>query len=593
MDKIKYLLPLFFALSVLAEVQHRRGEDEPRQPSKDRVYLIHSDVLYFDESVHRTAQFLVGNVKFLHDGVYMYCDSALFYESTNSFDAFGHVRMEQGDTLSLTGDVLYYSGVNQLARCRNNVVLTHITGPGTSTVLYTDSLDYDRLYNLGYFFEGGRLVDGNNQLTSDWGEYSPETKISVFNYNVRLVTPLPPEEPRTTILSDTMHYNSQTKVTHLLGPSNVESGSTHIYTENGWYYTQTEDFTALDRSILTDTGKKLIGDSVCWNKVDSIGEAFGNAVYTDDINKNMMTGEYCYYDDKTGYSIAMDSARFIDFSQGPDSLYVHADTFKVFAYNYHTDSVYRDMHAYYHVRTYRKDYQSVCDSMVYTGLDSCLTMYKDPIVWQQSQQILGEEIKAFFNDSTIDSLYVLRQTLSVERIDSVKYNQINGHEMHSYFRGGDIWLTHVIRNVHLNYYPYDSDSLLIGMNHTESTELKMFFDEERKVDHIWMPAATGTLYPIIMIPSDKLYLDNFAWFDYIRPRNKDDIWEWRPKKEGTSLKPTVRRDAPLQRLDDRRKKKKKQQQEEPADSLVSDLAPQDSITYKLQDDGHVSDSPTP
>ena len=164
--------------------------------------------------------------------------------------------------------------------------------------------------------------------------------------------------------------------------------------------------------------------------------------------------------------------------------------------------------------------------------------------------------------------------------------------MHSYFRGGDIWLTHVIRNVHLNYYPYDSDSLLIGMNHTESTELKMYFDEERKVDHIWMPAATGTLYPLILIPADKLYLDNFAWFDYIRPRNKDDIWEWRPKKEGTSLKPTVRRDAPLQRLDDRRRKKKPKD-EAPRDTLVSSLAPQDSITYKLQDDGHVSDSPTP
>ena len=593
MDKIKYFLPLFFALSVLAEVQqHRKGWDEPRKPSKDRVYLIHSDVLYYDESIHRTAQFLVGNVKFLHDGVYMYCDSALFYESTNSFDAFGHVRMVQGDTLSLTGDVLYYSGVDQLARCRYNVVLTHVTGPGTSTVLYTDSLDYDRLYNLGYFFEGGRLVDGDNQLTSDWGEYSPETKLSVFNYNVRLVTPLPPAEPRTTILSDTMHYDSRRKVTHLLGPSNVESGSTHIYTENGWYYTETEDFTALDRSILTDAGKKLVGDSVCWNKVDSVGEAFGNAVYTDDVNKNMMTGHYCFYDDKSGYAMATDSARLIEFSQGPDSLFAHADTFKVFAYNYGTDSVYRDIHAYRHVRAYRTDYQAVCDSMVYTGLDSCLTMYKDPIVWQNTQQILGEEIKAFFNDSTIDSLYVLRQTLTVERIDSVKYNQINGHEMHSYFRGGDIWLTHVIRNVHLNYYPFDSDSLLIGMNHTESTELKMYFDEERKVDHIWMPAATGTLYPLILIPADKLYLDNFAWFDYTRPRNKDDIWEWRPKKEGTSLKPTVRREAPLQRLDDRRRKKKPKD-EAPRDTLASSLAPQDSITYKLQDDGHVSDSPTP
>ena len=88
------------------------------------------------------------------------------------------------------------------------------------------------------------------------------------------------------------------------------------------------------------------------------------------------------------------------------------------------------------------------------------------------------------------------------------------------------------------------------------------------------------------------YLDNFAWFDYIRPRNKDDIWEWRPKKEGTSLKPTVRREAPLQRLDDRRRKKKPKD-EAPRDTLASSLAPQDSITYKLQDDGHVSDPPTP
>lgn len=546
-----------FALTVLAEIQpHRRGEDEPREPSKDRVYLIHSDVLYYDESLHRTAQFLVGNVKFLHDGIYMYCDSALFYESTNSFDAFGNVRMEQGDTLTLTGDVLYYSGIDQLARCRHNVVLTHRTGKDKETVLYTDSLDYDRLYNLGYFFEGGRLIDEGNQLTSDWGEYSPETKESVFNYNVRMVNPIPPEEPRTVILTDTLHYNSESRLAHLVGPSNVESSSSHVYTENGWYYTTTEDFILLDRSIITDSGKKLVGDSVCWNKEDSVGEAFGNAVYTDEVNKNMMTGEYCYYDNKTGYSMATDSAMMLDFSQGPDTMYAHADTFKVFTYNINTDSVYRNLHAYRHVRTYKKDYQSVCDSLVYTGTDSCMTMYKDPIVWQQNQQILGEEIKAFFNDSTIDSLYVLRQTLSVERIDSVKYNQINGQEMHSYFRGGDIWLTHVIRNVHLNYYPYDSDSILIGMNHTESTELKMYMDEDRKLDRIWMPTATGTLYPLVMIPKEQLYLENFEWFDYIRPQNKDDIWEWRPKKAGTELKPTVRREAPLQKIKNLKKKKK-------------------------------------
>ena len=157
----------------------------------NRVYLLHSDVLYFDNTKNRDAQFLVGHVQFKHDNALMYCDSALFYEASNSFDAYGHVRLVQGDTLNLVGDVLHYNGLEKLARVRHNVVLTHRT-----TKVYTDSMDYDRLYNIGYFFEGGHLVDTNNDLTSDWGEYSPNTREAVFNYNVRMVTPPPPKRPR-------------------------------------------------------------------------------------------------------------------------------------------------------------------------------------------------------------------------------------------------------------------------------------------------------------------------------------------------------------------------------------------------------------
>ena len=72
-----------------------------RPPSDSKVHLLHADCLYFDERLHRTAQILVGHVQFSHDGVLLFCDSALYYESTNSFDAFGNVRMNQGDTLHL------------------------------------------------------------------------------------------------------------------------------------------------------------------------------------------------------------------------------------------------------------------------------------------------------------------------------------------------------------------------------------------------------------------------------------------------------------------------------------------------------------
>ncbi|MBQ2518823.1 MAG: hypothetical protein II538_02305, partial [Bacteroidaceae bacterium] len=124
-----------------------------------------------------------------------------------------------------------------------------------------------------------------------------------------------------------------------------------------------------------------------------------------------------------------------------------------------------------------------------------------------------------------------------------------GKEIRSYFRDGDIYLTTVIGNVFLNYYPFDDDSLMVGMNHVETTLLKLFL-QNRKVDRIWMPAAQGTMYPVPLVPPSVLYLENFAWFDYIRPRDKDDIFEWRPKKAGSELKKSIQREAPKQKLSD-------------------------------------------
>ena len=535
-------------LLALPPVRHHKNGSEP-VATDSRVHLLHADKLFFDDRLSTTAQFLVGNVQFSHDGTLMYCDSAMYYEASNSFDAYGNVRMVQGDTLSLNGDVLYYNGIDQLARVRDHVVLRH-----RETTLYTDSLDYDKLYGMGYFFEGGKLVDQDNELTSDWGQYTPSTREAVFNYNVKLVNPAPPSAPKTTLITDTLHYNTGSGIAHIVGPSNIENGESHIYSESGYYDSKADVSYLLNRSIVSNAGKRLVGDSVVWDAAQKEGKAFGKVEYSDALNKNMLTGNYCYYNDSTGYCEATDSAVAIDFSQ-KDTMYVHADTFKVFTYNKDTDSTYRILHGYHHLRAYRQDVQAVCDSMVYNSKDSCLTMYKDPILWQLEQQILGEEIKAFLNDSTLDSIQVLRQALSVEKIDSIHYNQIASHEMHSYFRDGAPYLTTAEGNVFVNYYPFDDDSVMIEMNHTETTLLKLFM-KDRKVDRIWMPAATGTMYPIPLIPPEALYLANFAWFDYIRPLDKDDIFNWRGKKAGAELKKSIQRKAPKQKLDDIKNKKK-------------------------------------
>ena len=77
----------------------------------NRIYLIHADNLRFDQySVNPDAQILTGHVSFRHQNSHLTCDSAYFYQATNSVKAFGHVHFRQGDTLSLKCDYADYDG---------------------------------------------------------------------------------------------------------------------------------------------------------------------------------------------------------------------------------------------------------------------------------------------------------------------------------------------------------------------------------------------------------------------------------------------------------------------------------------------------
>lgn len=521
-----------FGFCLLAQVRPaKKGE---QKPAKSKVYLLHSDVLKKSPlNPDPDAQILIGNVAFRHDSVYMYCDSACFYEKTNSLEAFDNVKMVQGDTLFLYGDYLFYDGNTQIAQVRYNVRMEN-----KNTTLLTDSLNYDRIYNLGYYFDGGTLMDEENVLTSEWGEYSPATKISVFNYDVKLVN------PKFTLTSDTLRYSTATKIANILGPSDIVSDANHIYSELGFYNTQIGQAELLDRSVLTNEGKRLTGDSLFYDRVKGYGEAFDNVIMTDTVNKNMLTGDYCYYNELTKYAFATKKAVAVDYSQG-DSLFMHADTLQMYTYYLNTDSMFRETRAYHKVRMYRTDVQGVCDSLVFSSKDSCLTMYYDPILWNNNQQLLGEKIMIYMNDSTIDWAHIQNQALSVEQLDSTSYNQVTGKEMKAWFQGGEMRKVDVIGSVRLVYYPMESDSTLIGMNVSETSLLNMFLENRKMKKMIMSPKSNGTLYPMLQRPPEKMKLDNFGWFDYIRPLDKEDIFKWRGKKACQGLKKSNRSAVPL------------------------------------------------
>lgn len=489
-------------------------------PKKTKVYLIHSNTLSFDKAVKPDAQILNGDVCFRHDSSYMYCDSAYFFEQTNSLEAFSNVRMEQGDTLFVYGDYLFYDGNTQVAYLRENVRMEN-----GQVTLFTDSLNYERIPNIGYYFEGGLIVDSLNQLSSFYGQYSPETKLAVFNDSVQV------ENPDFTLYSDTLHYDTESKVATILGPSVIVSDSGTIHTSRGWYDTVNNTSLLLDQSQVESGEKILIGDSIFYNRDTGMGEVYGNMSLIDTAQHVTLQGEYGYYNEQTGYAFATDSARFLEYSQG-DTLFLHADTLQMVT----VDSVYWEIKAYYGVRFYRIDMQGVCDSMQFNTRDSVLYMYTEPVLWNEQYQLYGDTIAIYMNDSTIEYAHVIQFAFAAQHVDSSYYNQLKGNDLKAYFEGQAVHQIDVAGNAESIFYPLEKDGAKVGMNETKSGFLTIWV-KDNKLDKlkIW-PSPVGSMTPIPDLKPDQKMLKDFYWFDYLRPKNRDDIYEVVKRKATESPK---------------------------------------------------------
>lgn len=499
---------------------------------------------------------LTDSVQFLHEGAYLFCDSAYFNRDKNTFEAFSNVRMEQGDTLFLFGDYMHYDGNTKLVRVRENVKMDHRSG-----TLFTDSLNYDRGRNIAYYFDGGMLVDSLNELTSYKGQYQPALKLATFTEEVVL------DNPNFKLYSDTLLYTTDTKIATIVSPSKIESDSGTIYSSRGWYNTTTERSLLLDQSLVVNKAgnQRLKGDSILYYRTDNSGEVFGNMFLQDTTKRMILKGNYGFYDGAKEYAYATDSASAIEYSQG-DSLYLHADLLemiklppvRVLKVNetidtvkwtneeqiqkdslvVHRDSTYlmqaqHEMKGYYGVRFYRSDMQGVCDSIQFSSIDSVLYMYKDPILWNLDRQMTGDTIQMYMNDSTMDRMYVIGSAFSIEQKDSIHFNQLKSRTLKSYFENGKLNRIFGEGNVETIAFPEERDGTLNEiLVQLQSSYLEIYLVDGvfERLKYITEPI--GKAIPFHLVEPSHLRLDNFYWYDYMRPLDKDDIFRKATRKAG-------------------------------------------------------------
>ncbi len=500
----------------------RRTVIRPTIPDADRhqpdkVFIEYADRL--DKESGSVEQILVGNVQFRKGDMFMYCDSARFNEETSSLNAFNNVRMEQGDTLFVYGDELFYDGATELAELRaypgGNVRLINRDVSLTTPVFF-----YDLAADEAYYMTGGTLRDETNTLRSLQGYYYPATKDAFFYLNVELTGPRPNDTLR--MFTDSLTYNTDTGIAQLMCKTLIVNKDGEITSTSGFYETRTGVADLYSRSLVhTRRGNTLTGDTLFYDRNRGIGEAFGNMILTDSANRSSILGDYGFYDELRDSAFVTGNALALEYSKS-DTLYMHGDTITARMYS---DST-RVTDVFHRVRFFRNDLQGLCDSLSLVERDSILYMYYNPIVWTGDKQIAGNVIYVHFNDSTTDWARLPEQGLMSQHIAEDCYNQLSGSDMTAWMADTTIRRLYVEGNVQVIMFPMENDSTYNKYSFTESSFLNAAF-KDGQIDSILMwPQTTGKVTPLYLAKRSSYYLPKFRWYGPLRPMSPDEVFDY-------------------------------------------------------------------
>lgn len=290
----------------------------------DRIFLERADVL--NKVSADSFMVLVGDVHFTKGAMQMYCDSAHYYPQSESMDAFGNVRMEQGDTLFIYADELNYRGGTHAVAYLYGYDGKPVRMINREVKLETEIFTYDLFEERGFYTTGGVLTDPFNRLVSDEGEYIPATKEA--NFYSRVWLKRSDGKDTLDIYTDTLNYNTATHVAEFYSPTEIINSRGVIHSSEGVYNTLNNQTELFDRStVVIDRGPgnpktTFTGDTIFYDRNSGFGEAFGNVVLVDSIRQATLSGNYGFYDQIADSCFFTGRALAMEYSRG-DTLYMH------------------------------------------------------------------------------------------------------------------------------------------------------------------------------------------------------------------------------------------------------------------------------
>ena len=520
-----YLLLVFALLNTLCAA------------SQQRIEIKYSGFLNKDEQKHPGAQILTRDdseqVHIFHSGTDMWCDKAYYYGKTNFIEAYGNVKMIQGDTINMTSKYVEYNGKTQLAFASGDVILKD-----PSSIITTDTLYFDRERQQAFYKNNGTVVkDSSGTITSKIGRYYMQQKKYQFVEDVVLTN------PDAIIETNYFDFYSDTGYAYLFGPSTITTEESVTYCEKGFYDTKTKIGYAMKNAKIDYDGKEIVGDSLYFNQNRNFSSATNNIKITDTLNNSIVKGHYAEVF-KAQDSIFITKRAYAITVQEQDSLYIHGDTLMVTG-----TPEKRITRVFRNVKLFKSDLSGKADSIHVNhasgltqlininteGANAAFSTARKPILWNLGNQMTGDTIhlQSDTEKDKLDSLIVFNHAFLISK-DTLGggYNQINGKKLVGLFNeDNQLYHVDIIKNAQSIYYMRNDEGELVGIDKSKSGLINILLyenaiDEVRKINQI-----DGKVYPETDFPKNERILKGFDWREEERPNSVEDLFKDDPPLE--------------------------------------------------------------
>lgn len=494
----KYII-LIFWIVLLGMLQNVKAQG-------NKIEILNANTFELETRGKSKVKKLIGAVKLKQDQTILSCDSAYLFDETNFVEAYQNVNINHNDSINFYGDVLKYDGNKKIARLEKNVSMVD-----AASTLKTNELEFDLANNKASYFSGGTLISGQNELKSQYGYYYTSTRELFFKKGVRLVS------PDFSLTSDTLKYQTNSRIAQFYSNTKIVSTDDTIYCQSGNYHTEKQTGVFYKRAKIRSAENTLIADTIIYDRKIKYAKALGNLVIVDTVNRTVILGNKAELFGKEGRSYVTDKPLVVSIVDN-DSMMIWADT--IFTFQKRQKQGKDLLKAYRNVRIFKSDMQVVCDSLVYIKSDSMMTLYHQPVLWSEGNQVTGDTILFYLNNRKLDSMDIRNNSFVISKETNRHFNQVKGKNMTALFANGKISFIKVYGNGQSVYYAKE-DSSYIGVNVIDCSEMTFAFEQGKIKNAKFITQPDATFYPIDELTPEDLRLKGFVWRSKGRPTKQN------------------------------------------------------------------------